>query len=309
MGFFYDTFLESGIGGCFRKFFAALGMIIPPLLTGRRTNASVAAYFDLITDDGRKFYGDSFHFGYFRNGNEGMQEALDAHTDLVAGMARLTGAMSVLDIGCGLGAPAIRISRDYGCPITGINISGEQVRQGRDLVRNSGMSKIVNLRQGNALKLDFPADSFDALLCMEAAGDICVSALQKKKLVDEMYRVAKPGAQIGFSDLVFTGRPTPDEEEAMKMVLYHSGEELVTDWATLFRNRGFIVDESRDILAQTMPTWVHAVEVYVKNPELMNQRYGRKISQQTQANLRRIPAILQKHGSFVVLSLRKAAAA
>ena len=56
------------------------------LVTGRRTAAGVAAYFDLITDDGRLFYGDSFHLGYFRQGIESQSEALDAHTELVAEM-------------------------------------------------------------------------------------------------------------------------------------------------------------------------------------------------------------------------------
>jgi hypothetical protein len=63
-------------------------MVLPVMLTGRRTAAGVAAYFDLITDEGRLFYGDSFHFGYFRTGTETLAQALDAHTDLVAEMAR-----------------------------------------------------------------------------------------------------------------------------------------------------------------------------------------------------------------------------
>jgi hypothetical protein len=63
-------------------------MVLPVMLRGRRTVAGVAAYFDLITDDGRLFYGDSFHFGYFRTGTETLAQALDAHTDLVAEMAR-----------------------------------------------------------------------------------------------------------------------------------------------------------------------------------------------------------------------------
>jgi hypothetical protein len=43
----------------------------------------------LITDDGRLFYGDTFHLGYFPQGDESLGEALDAHTDLVAELARV----------------------------------------------------------------------------------------------------------------------------------------------------------------------------------------------------------------------------
>jgi cyclopropane fatty-acyl-phospholipid synthase-like methyltransferase len=69
----------------------------------------VGAYFDLITDDGRLFYGDSFHFGYYPRKTETLAEALDAHTDLVGQLARVTPGAVVLDLGCGIGAEAPEI--------------------------------------------------------------------------------------------------------------------------------------------------------------------------------------------------------
>jgi hypothetical protein len=76
------TWRELGVAGCARKLSAAVRKELPVMVTGRRTAASVGAYFDLITDAGRRFYGDSFHLGYFRQGTELLGEALDAHTDL-----------------------------------------------------------------------------------------------------------------------------------------------------------------------------------------------------------------------------------
>ena len=103
------TWREAGPAGCARKLRAAVGTGLPALVGGRRSARSVGAYFDLITDEGRLFYGDSFHLGYFPRGGESLGEALDAHTDLVAGLARVQAAASVLDVGCGLAAPALRI--------------------------------------------------------------------------------------------------------------------------------------------------------------------------------------------------------
>src|SRR5438876_9920518 len=90
---------EVGVVACAQKLSAAVRKELPVLVTGRRTAASVGAYFDLITDDGRLFYGDSFHLGFFAEGVESLGEALDAHTELVAEMARLEGGMAVLDVG------------------------------------------------------------------------------------------------------------------------------------------------------------------------------------------------------------------
>src|SRR3989338_1548572 len=88
-GFLTQTFRDKGLGGVFRKIASAIRVGLPLFLLGRRTNKSVGAYFDLITDDARLFYGDSFHFGYFPDSQKTLQEGLDAHTDLVAAMAGL----------------------------------------------------------------------------------------------------------------------------------------------------------------------------------------------------------------------------
>ncbi|MBI1908872.1 MAG: methyltransferase domain-containing protein [Deltaproteobacteria bacterium] len=300
-----DTYRQSGLKGCLRKISAAISMNLPLLFLGRRTNKSVGAYFDLITDDARMFYGDNFHFGYFPTGSETFEEALNAHTDLVCQMARLDEARNVLDIGCGIGSPAVRVAKRHSCSLTGINISREQVRQGRELVAKNGLTDRISLREGNALDLPFDQDSFDAILCLEVAGDICVTPEQKTQLIAEMHRVLKPGGWLGFSDLVFTGLPSREEEKAMRMVLYHKGEELVTDWPALFEKQGFTIRQKMDILPQTMKTWEHSLAVYQQNTEIVNRRYGKKIAQKTQQHLRQIPEILAKHGSFVVLSVQK----
>ncbi len=280
-------------------------MHLPVMTIGRRTNSSVGAYFDLITDDARMFYGDSFHFGYFKDGGEDFATALNNHTDIVADMAQVGSSACVLDIGCGICAPAIRLARRYGCRITGVNISAEQVRQGRELVARHGLSDRISVVEGNALKLPFEDVSFDSALCLEVAGDICVTKEQKIKLADELHRVLRPGARIGFSDLVFTGRPTREEERAMRSILYHDGRELMTDWPGIFEKRGFNITRRMDIIDKTMNTWLHSLSVYEGRADEVERRYGKAIARRTMEYLRQIPDILSKYGSFVVMSAQK----
>ncbi len=186
------TWRDGGPAGSARKLSAATRLALPVLVRGRRTAAGVGAYFDLITDDARLFYGDNFHVGYFRSGSETLAEALDAQTDLVGEMAHLQLRQLVLDAGCGIGAPALRIAARYGCEITGVNISREQVRQGRRLIEERGMSHRVRIVRGDVRALDFPKGSFDAIVCLEAAGDICVTERDKDRLVRDFHRVLRP---------------------------------------------------------------------------------------------------------------------
>ncbi|MBU0504806.1 MAG: methyltransferase domain-containing protein [bacterium] len=304
-GFLASTFREKGLKECVAKIWAAIKMSVPLFLFGRRTNKSVGAYFDLITDDGRLFYGDSFHFGYFPGDEETLSQGLDAHTDLVAQMACVQEGKQILDIGCGICDPAKRIAKKHKCHITGVNISSEQVKQGRELVAKEGLADRIDVQEGNALSLDFKDGSFDAVLCLEVAGDICVNQKQKEILVKELYRVLKPGGHVGFSDLVFKSVPTKDDERSMRTILYHEGEELITDWPTYFLKQGFVIKDQKDIIKETMKTWKHSLAVYEENTTIVEKRYGKSVAQSTMAHLRKIPIILEKHASFPVLSLYK----
>lgn len=180
---------DGGAAGSARKLSAAIRLALPVLAGRRRTAAGVGAYFDLIIDDARLFYGDSFHIGYFRSGSETLTEALDAHTDLVGGMARLQARQLVLDAGCGIGAPALRIAERYGCEITGVNISREQVRQGRRLIEERRMSQRVVSRP--------PATS--------------ASASRTRTGLSAAFTGLRPGGHVGFSDLAPSARASQEE--------------------------------------------------------------------------------------------------
>ncbi|HEX2703821.1 MAG TPA: class I SAM-dependent methyltransferase [Solirubrobacteraceae bacterium] len=296
---------NGGARGLLRTASAAIRMEAPLLLRGRRTAASVGAYYDLVTDISRSLYGDNFHFGYFPTGEETLTEAHDAHTDLVAQLASLQVGSQVLDIGCGIGAPAMRIVRRYDCDVTGINISREQVRQGRELIAAQAMSDRVRIERGDARKLPFEDCSFDAIICVEVAGDICVSAADKQTLIAEMFRVLRPGGGVGFSDLALRDLASRAERKVLRGVFYDDGSNLVTDWPALFTQQGFAVDEHRCILEQTMATWAHVSTLYAGDASELALRYGKAVARRTGAQIDRLPEILRRLGTFPVLAARK----
>ncbi len=299
------TWQEAGLAGCARKLRAATVMGLPIVVRRHRTAQSVGAYFDLITDDGRLFYGDSFHLGYFTRERESLEEALEAHTDLVAEFARLEGAERVLDVGCGLAAPALRIARRCGCHVAGVNVSREQVRQGRELIADHGLSDRVVVQRGDARALDFADASFDAIVCLEAAGDICVTEADKTRLVGELFRVLRPGGHVGFSDLALREGVSRADDREVRAVLYHSAAELVTDWPAIFAGQGFRLVECRDIITETLPTWEHVRAVYQRRNDEVIHRYGRRLANRTIAHLERIRSVLALYGTFPVIAALK----
>jgi cyclopropane fatty-acyl-phospholipid synthase-like methyltransferase len=301
-----DAAGRLGAGELFGKASCAARARLPWLLCRRRTVRGVAAYFDLITDDGRLFFGDSFHLGFFPGGQQTLAQALDAHTDLVCELAGIRPGMRVLDVGCGIGDPARRIASRIDCEIVGLNISREQVRQGRELIARAGLAARVDIRHGNGLHMPLPGGGFDGAICLEAAGDICVRPADKPRLLAELRRVLRPGGQVGFSDLVFDRPPTAAEDRALRALLYHSGHELLTDWPGLFAAAGFQLAAVRDIQAQTLPTWRHVQAVYRQHAAQVQARYGRRlapgIARRIDRQVTQAAAAIERCGSYPALS-------
>ncbi|AXK35218.1 class I SAM-dependent methyltransferase [Streptomyces armeniacus] len=69
---------------------------------------------------------------------------------------------AVLDLGCGCGVPVARALTAAGYAVTGVDLSGTQIRRARTLVPGA------TFHQGDAAGLDCPAASFDAVVCLYA---------------------------------------------------------------------------------------------------------------------------------------------
>src|SRR4029077_10061380 len=67
----------------------------------------------------------------------------------------------VLDIGCGLGGPCRMIADEYGCDVTGIDITEEFIETARRLTALVKLDDKVNFLKADALQLPFDDESFD----------------------------------------------------------------------------------------------------------------------------------------------------
>lgn len=116
----------------------------------------------------------------------------------LARAARLDANKHVLDVGSGLGGPSRRIAHEFGCRVTGIDLTDEYCRMATMLAERVGLSHLVTYRQGDALDLPFPDAAFDAVWTQHAAMNIP----DKATLYGEMARVLKPGGLLAIYDVL-----------------------------------------------------------------------------------------------------------
>lgn len=116
----------------------------------------------------------------------------------LAQAAQVDATKRVLDVGSGVGGTSRCLAREFGCHVTGIDLTEEYCRAAAMLSGRVGLAGLVDYRQGDATSLPFPDASFDIVWTEHAAMNIP----DKPKLYREMYRVLKPGGTLAVYDIL-----------------------------------------------------------------------------------------------------------
>lgn len=104
----------------------------------------------------------------------------------------------VLDVGCGIGGTARCLAHEFGCRVTGIDLTEEYCRAAEMLSARAGFADRVDYRQGDATQQPFEDDTFDIVWSEHAAMNIP----DKARLYGEMHRVLKPGGTLALHDVL-----------------------------------------------------------------------------------------------------------
>ena len=117
-------------------------------------------------------------------------------------MTPLEPGMHVLDAGSGIGGTARCLAGEFGCRVTGIDLTPEYVEVATLLTDRLGLSETCGFRQGSVLDMPFDDAEFDAALSFHVAMNID----DRPRFYSELARVMQPGAPLCLFDV--TDGPT-----------------------------------------------------------------------------------------------------
>lgn len=116
----------------------------------------------------------------------------------LARVAGIDANKHVLDIGSGIGGTSRCLAMEFGCRVTGIDLTEEYCRAAEMLSDKVGLADLVDYRQGDATNLPFDDGMFDVVWTEHVAMNIP----DKAALYEEMHRVLKPGGTLAIYDVL-----------------------------------------------------------------------------------------------------------
>jgi ubiquinone/menaquinone biosynthesis C-methylase UbiE len=121
-----------------------------------------------------------------------------AETRRLASLAGLREGMRVLDVGSGLGGPARTLAAEFGCRVTGLDLTEAFCIAAEGLTRRVGLGDKIEFRRGNALDMPFEDSAFDVVWTQFAGMNIA----DKERLYAEVRRVLRPGGVFAFHEVM-----------------------------------------------------------------------------------------------------------
>ncbi len=214
--------------------------------------AAVAAHYDDLDELYRSLWGTSLHHGYWITGKESPGEAVSNLTRLVAERAAIRPGDRICDLGCGYGAVALALKRDFGADVTGLTVSAKQFACAQALAAGS---ERIEFFLRDALNNGLSGGTYDAVTAIESSEHVG----DKPKFFAEAARLLRPGGRCVVAAWLSREQPGAWEKKYLLEPICVEGRlasmASAAECRSMLANAGFHEINYLDLTRQVRKTW------------------------------------------------------
>ena len=238
--------------------------------TLRRARENIHHHYDIGNEFYRLWLDDQLLYtcAYFPRPDASLEQAQVAKMDHVCRKLRLRPGERVVEAGCGWGALALHMARDYGVQVQAFNISTEQIRYGRERARAEGLSDRVAFIEDDYRNIQGRFDVFVSVGMLEHVGkemyatlrgviERCLSAEGGRGLLHFIGRDRQRPLNAWIRRRIFPGAYPPTLREVQEHILEPGGLSVLD------------VENLRLHYARTLEHWLGRFEGAVEQVRAM----------------------------------------
>jgi tocopherol O-methyltransferase len=196
-------------------------------------NTAVERYYDITLDLYEDLWGEHVHHGFWDPGEVPGLNGADRHAatdrlvrELVA-FAGVPAGSKVLDVGCGIGGPALHLAGALGCTVEGVTLSALQAARANAKAQAAGVAERARFHQLDALATGYHDGRFDVVWALESLMHIP----DRAAFFAEALRLLRPGGTLAVATWsVRDGALDEDERELVRQILQH---QVMPDFSSL----------------------------------------------------------------------------
>ena len=187
-------------------------------------NSAVERYYDTTLDLYEELWGEHVHHGYWDPGERPGINGADRHAatdrlvhELVA-YADIQPGSKILDIGCGIGGPALYLAGKLDCTVDGVTLSAAQAARANEKAQEAGVADRAHFHQLDGLHTGYPDNSYDVVWAVESLMHI----EDRPAFFAEVMRLLRPGGTLAVATWsVRDGALDDEERELVRQILHH----------------------------------------------------------------------------------------
>ncbi len=223
-------------------------MILPKKVA---SSAEIADHYDELDWAYREVWGEHIHHGLWLSGHETPEVAVVQLVRHVADLAGVARGTAVFDVGCGNGATARLLAREYGAVVTGITLSAAQLGRAAAETWTGGPRFIL----GDWLTERLEEESHDAVIAIESVEHMA----DKPACFRQARRVLRPGGRFVLTTWLAGEHAREWERRALLEPICREGRlpamGTAGEYGEFLRSEGFALRVFEDLSSRVKATW------------------------------------------------------